>query len=181
MKSADRCAAALVVVLSLGGCANAPAIMSKPVEAVREAVASTTQGAAAASASVAAAVVPDKPVDVQAQRDFDAAKTALAAGRTADAERGFRELAAKHPQLGGAHANLGLIHRNAGRHAESVAALEAAVKASPRQAAYFNQLGVSCATTASSPRRARPTRARSSSTPTMPTRTSTWACCSTSI
>jgi Flp pilus assembly protein TadD len=33
--------------------------------------------------------------------------------------------------------------RNAGKHDESVAALERAVKASPRQPAFWNQLGVS--------------------------------------
>ncbi len=68
---------------------------------------------------------------------------ALRAGRTADAERGFRELIARHPELGGAHANLGLMLRNAGKHDESIAALEQAVKVSPKQPVFFNQLGVS--------------------------------------
>lgn len=133
MRSAERCAT-LVLLALLGACASTPPAVVKPVEAVQQAVAGATQ-------TVTAAV--QTPVDAQAQRDFDAAKAALRAGRTADAERGFRQLAAQHPQLGGAHANLGLMLRSAGKHDESVAALERAVQVSPRQPAFWNQLGVS--------------------------------------
>lgn len=133
-------AVAAFTLMLLGGCASAPPAASKPVDAVPQVV---QQAVAGASQAVAAAVMPDKPVETQAERDFEAAKAALRAGRTADAERGFRELAARHPELGGAQANLGLIHRNAGRHDESVAALERAVQASPRQPAFWNQLGIS--------------------------------------
>lgn len=138
MKYAEAVAA--FALMLLGGCANAPPVARKPVDAVPQAV---QQAVAGASQAVAAAVMPDTPVEPQAEREFEAAKAALRAGRTADAERGFRELAARHPELGGAQANLGLIHRNAGRHDESVAALERAVKAGPRQPAFWNQLGVS--------------------------------------
>ena len=123
-----------------GGCASAPEVVKKPVEAVQQVVTSVTT----AASNAGAAAVPEAPVDPEAQRAFDSARAALRAGRTADAERGFRDLAAKHPELGGAHANLGVILRNAGKHDESIAALERAVKASPRQPVYFNQLGVSC-------------------------------------
>jgi len=138
MRSAEQLLAVGVLAV-LGGCASAPEVVKKPVEAVQQAV----SGAATAAVNAAAAVVPDKPIDPEAQRAFDSARAALRAGRTADAERGFRDLAAKYPDLGGAHANLGLILRNAGKHDESVAALERAVKASPRQPVFFNQLGVS--------------------------------------
>lgn len=127
--------AALLSAALLAGCASAPAVISKPVEAVQQAVTTVT--------TAAVAVVPEAPIDPQAQRDFDAAKASLRAGRTADAERQFRELAAKHPDLGGAHANLGVILRGQGKHDESIAALERAVKASPKQPVFFNQLGVS--------------------------------------
>jgi tetratricopeptide (TPR) repeat protein len=128
------------VCVVVSACASAPEVVNKPVETVQRAV----NGVTAAAANAAAAVVPDMPIDPQALQAFEAAKAALRAGRTADAERGFRDLAAKHPELGGAHANLGVILRNAGKHDESIAALERAVKASPRQPVYFNQLGVSC-------------------------------------
>jgi tetratricopeptide (TPR) repeat protein len=131
MRSVER-ALALVALAALGACASAPPVVSKPVEVVQQAVVATV-----------AAVVPDKQIDPQAQRAFDVARADLRAGRTAEAERGFRDLAARHPELGGAHANLGLILRNAGKHDESIAALEQAVKASPKQPVFFNQLGVS--------------------------------------
>jgi tetratricopeptide (TPR) repeat protein len=138
MRSAEH-VLALAVLAVLGGCASAPEAVKKHVEAVQQAV----SGAATAATNAAAAVVPEKPVDPEAQRAFDNARSALRAGRTADAERGFRDVAARYPDLGGAHANLGLILRNAGKHDESVAALERAIKASPRQPVFFNQLGVS--------------------------------------
>jgi tetratricopeptide (TPR) repeat protein len=133
MRSAEL--AALLAAALLAGCASKPAVTEKPVEAVQQAVASAS--------NAVAAVVPETPVDPQAQREFDAAKASLRAGRTADAERQFRDVAAKHPELGGAHANLGVILRGQGKHDESIAALERAVKASPRQPTFYNQLGVS--------------------------------------
>jgi tetratricopeptide (TPR) repeat protein len=132
MKSASH---AIVVAMVVAGCASAPEIVKKPVEVVQQ--------AAAATVATVAAVVPEKPIDPQAQRAFDAARADLRAGRTAEAERGFRDVAARYPDLGGAHANLGLIYRNAGKLDESIAALEAAVKASPKQPVFLNQLGVS--------------------------------------
>lgn len=134
MKFAEVCTV-MALLASLGGCASAPPV------AVVNSIDVVPQAVAAAVQTVAAATEP--PVDAQAQRDFEAAKAALRAGRTADAEYGFRRLVAQYPQLGGAHANLGLMLRNAGKVDESVAALERAVKASPRQSAFWNQLGVS--------------------------------------
>jgi Flp pilus assembly protein TadD len=137
MRYVERIAAPLLLSM-LAACANAPALVDKPAAAV--------QPAAIAVATTAAAVVPaatEAPVNPEAQRAFDAARAALRAGRMADAERGFRDLIAKHPELGGAHANLGLILRNAGRHDESIAALEQAVNVNPKQPVFYNQLGVS--------------------------------------
>jgi tetratricopeptide (TPR) repeat protein len=133
MRSAERLMT-LALLAILGACASAPAVVQKPVEAVQQVV---------AVVAAAVPVVTETPVDPQAQRAFDAARAHLRADRTADAERGFRDVIARHPELGGAHANLGLILRNAGKHDESVAALEQAVKAGPKQAVFYNQLGVS--------------------------------------
>jgi tetratricopeptide (TPR) repeat protein len=137
MRSVERLTA-LAAALLLGACASAPEVVKKPVEAVQQAV-------SAAATTVAAAVpaVTEAPVPADAQRAFDAARAQLKAGRTADAERGFRDLIARHPELGGAHANLGLILRNAGKHDESIAALEQAVKVSPKQPVFHNQLAIS--------------------------------------
>lgn len=128
----------LALLALLGACASAPPVIQKPVEAVQQAVSTAANAVAAAVPAVSEA-----PVPAEAQRAFDAARAQLRAGRSAEAERGFRELAAKYPELGGAHANLGLILRNAGKHDESIAALEQAVKVSPKQPLFHNQLGVS--------------------------------------
>jgi tetratricopeptide (TPR) repeat protein len=137
---------AALALLALSGCASVTEAVKKPVEAVQQAIAAvpapTPAASAAAAAPVKAAPAP-VAVSADAQRSFDAAKAALRAGRTADAERAFRDLATRHPELGGAHANLGLILRNAGKHDESVAAMEKAVKASPSQPVFQNQLGLS--------------------------------------
>ncbi len=129
-----KTALAVSALTLLGACASAPAVVQKPVEAVQQVV---------AVVAAAVPVVTEAPVDPQAQRAFDAARAHLRAGRTAEAERGFRDVIAKHPELGGAHANLGLILRNAGKHDESIAALEQAVKVSSKQPVFHNQLGVS--------------------------------------
>jgi tetratricopeptide (TPR) repeat protein len=127
--------------------APAPAASAPAPEATRAAAAPSAASAAAAAAPVTAPVVVtpvimETPVDPQAQTSFDQARRALRAGRVDDAERAFRALADKHPELGGAQANLGLIYRQAGKLPEAVAAMEKAVKASPRQAVFHNQLGI---------------------------------------
>jgi tetratricopeptide (TPR) repeat protein len=124
---------ALALLTALGACASAPEVVKKPVEAAQQVV----------TTAVAAVTPAEAPVNPQAQAAFDAARAHLRAGRLAEAERGFRDVIAKHPELGGAHANLGLILRNAGKHDESIAALEQAVKVSPKQPVFHNQLGVS--------------------------------------
>ena len=149
MRSVESRGSALLAglaLLALSGCASVTEAVKKPVEAVQQAMAAApapTPAASAATAAPAKAVPAPVAVSADAQRAFDAAKAALRAGRTADAERAFRDLATRYPELGGAHANLGLILRNAGKHDESVAAMEKAVKASPSQPVFQNQLGLS--------------------------------------
>jgi Flp pilus assembly protein TadD len=132
----------------LGGCAllNSPfeaAPAPAPAPVVAAAPAPAPAPAAAAPAPVARELPRAVAVDPAAQRAFEQARAAMAAGRIAEAERGFKALTQSHPELGGPHANLGILHRNAGRFVESVAALEKAVELNPDQPLYFNQLGVS--------------------------------------
>jgi tetratricopeptide (TPR) repeat protein len=96
----------------------------------------------AKSAPATQAAKPMPPVRPAAQKAFDAARQALAAGRAADAERGFVALTKSDPDLSGPYANLGLIYRQAGKTAEATAALEKAVRLSPDSAELCNQLGV---------------------------------------
>ena len=85
---------------------------------------------------------PPPPVDAATRASFDEAVRMLRGNRLPEAERAFKALAERQPDLAGVHANLGLIHRKAGRLEESAAELQLAVKLSPKQASYHNQLGI---------------------------------------
>lgn len=145
MRSAERVALVGALVL-LGGCST----VSRPLEAIKEAVASVPLPGSAASAP-AAAPTPAlsqggreslAPVAAGTQRAFDDAVRLLKAGRVDEAERGFKALVQSNPELGGPHANLGLIYRRAGKLPEAATQGEEAIKASPQQAAFWNQLGI---------------------------------------
>ena len=75
-------------------------------------------------------------------RVFDASVRALQQGHAAEAERGFLSLTKTNPELGGPHANLGIIYRRADKIAQAVSELEFAVRDSPLQPVYWNQLGI---------------------------------------
>jgi tetratricopeptide (TPR) repeat protein len=128
-----------VAAVALAGTVR-PAFAATPAS-----VAGTSAGTSAgtpASAPRAASAPALPPVDPAVQGAYDAAIASLRAGRTADAERALRALAASHPELGGVHANLGLIDRQAGRLDASASELETAVKLSPDQPAFLNQQGI---------------------------------------
>jgi len=124
------------------GEALTPASAASAPEPARAATAPSPAASATAAAAVIVPMVVEAPVDAQAQAAFDQARRALRAGRIDDAERGFRALADKHPELGGAQANLGIIYRQQGKLPEAVAAMEKAVKSSPNQPVFHNQLGI---------------------------------------
>ena len=143
MRFADtlqRHAALTLLCAALAGCSVLPAALTGGSD-TPAAVRSATAAASAPKAAVARAE-PDRPVNPAAQRAFDAARSALRAGRTEEADRGFRALAQSNPELGGAHANLGVIYRQAGKLPDAVTALETAVRVSPQQPVFFNQLGI---------------------------------------
>ncbi|QTN23599.1 tetratricopeptide repeat protein [Rhizobacter sp. AJA081-3] len=137
---------AVAALAALAGCSTLgdgfKAIQDTVVTPVAKAITPAAPASAASAAAAPAPVKVEAPVPPAAQRSFDEALRALRAGRTDDAERGFKALAQSNPELGGPHANLGVIYRNAGKLPESAAALERAVKASPEQPVYFNQLGI---------------------------------------
>jgi Flp pilus assembly protein TadD len=148
MRSVERLTQAALLALAtlaIGGCAS----VAEPLKSMQQAVAGTFSSSPSASASSpaaakpAAAVVAEAPVSPAVQRAFDDAARALRAGRTEEAERGFRAIAQSNPQLGGPHANLGLIFRQAGKLPEAASEFELAVKLNPGQPIYWNQLGVS--------------------------------------
>jgi Flp pilus assembly protein TadD len=143
MRFADalyRPAALTLLCAALAGCGSLPAALTGRSD-TPAAAASATAAASAPQAAVARSEA-ERPVSPAAQRAFDDARRALRAGRTDDAERGFRALAQSNPELGGAHANLGVIYRQAGKLPEAVTELETAVRVSPQQPVFFNQLGI---------------------------------------
>jgi len=133
-----------VAALSVGvaGCATVMELKDKVMPASDTAAAAPAGAASAARPAAAAVVVNDTPLSPAVQRAFDDAVRAQRAGKTADAERGYRALMQSNPELGGPHANLGVIYRGAGKLAESAAELEQAVKLNPQQPIYLNQLGI---------------------------------------
>lgn len=125
-----------VALIACAGCVSLETPPPVPVSAP----VSPMPPAPAASDSTAPATAAAVPPNVQ--REFDAARRALAAKRFDEAERGFLALTKAHPEFGGPFVNLAIVYRHAGKHAESIAALERAVLANPQQPAYYNQLGI---------------------------------------
>lgn len=146
MRSAERLVRIAGLVAASAMLAACAAFGDKAVSPAPAAPADAKATPAAAAAKEAAATAVAKPepppVNPTVQRAFDSARQALAAGRSAEAERGFVALAKSNPELSGPYANLGLIHRQAGKTTEAVNALEQAVQLSPQRAELHNQLGV---------------------------------------
>lgn len=162
MRSAEPRAAflALVMALLLSGCSLLPARLlpgssaqeteaaAAPDQAASAPVAVAQASAAAplpAASASAAAVSAPAPVSAETQQAYDEALRQLRAGRHAEAERALRTLAkaqTPHAPLAGVHANLGLALRQAGKHADSLAALEQAAKLNPQQPQIQNELGI---------------------------------------
>jgi tetratricopeptide (TPR) repeat protein len=145
MLSADwRCALAVLGAVGLAGCSSVSLAPAQTVVAPAAPAASAQAPAKPAGPGPKVlAEATTSPVPAAAQSAYDEALRALRAGRTEEAERGLRAMTQKYPGLGGPHANLALVHRRAGRLNEAVAEFENAVKASPRQPVFFNQLGIS--------------------------------------
>ncbi|HXW65219.1 MAG TPA: tetratricopeptide repeat protein [Burkholderiaceae bacterium] len=105
-----------------------------------------TAAAAGSSNTGGAAALPNADLAPQLSPDvlraFDTSLRALQQGRLSDAERGFLALTRSNPELGGPHANLGIIYRRAGKIAQAISELEFAVRDSPGQPVYWNQLGI---------------------------------------
>ena len=141
MQSVDRlirfvCFAAACAALAACSMFGDKPATGAPAEA--KAAPATATGKEPAAVAVKPEVLPISP----AQRAFDTARQAQAAGRTADAERGYVALTKSDPELAGPYANLGLIYRQAGKTPEAVAALERAVQLSPQRPDLHNQLGI---------------------------------------
>lgn len=114
--------------LLLSGCGSAP----------------TTSGSTGSKSDAEqAGAVPDEPVlPPEAVRQFDRAVTLMSSGDLAQAEQGFRALAAAYPAYSGPLLNLGILHAKAGKLDEAEKAIRDAIARNGNNAAAFNQLGI---------------------------------------
>ncbi len=139
-----RAAALSVLAAGVAGCATLDELKDKVLPGANASAPASPSAVASApvAARQSALAVNETPLSPAAQRAFDDAVRAQRAGKVVDAERGYRALAQSNPELGGPHANLGVMLRAAGKLSESATELEQAVKLSPAQPVYLNQLGI---------------------------------------
>ena len=137
-----RTVSVIAVSTILAACAMLDETPASPHSTAPADVKSATAAKTAKDAAVPATVKPETPVSPAVQRAFDGARQALAAGRTAEAERAFVALTKSNPELAGPYANLGVIYRQAGKSVDAIARLEKAVQLSPHHAELHNQLGI---------------------------------------
>jgi tetratricopeptide (TPR) repeat protein len=118
------CAAAL-----LAGCSSTPRHASSDAQ--------ETQVAAVPGAPAPAAAVPE-----QAAQQYAQALQMVKAGRTADAELGFKQVSTAYPEFAGPQVNLGLLYLHDARLAEAESAFKAALDRNPADAVAGNELGI---------------------------------------
>ena len=135
----------LATVLASGcvslGLEKGPTEASKEVEPK----ASSTAPTATKTPAVPSAEVPpklEKVISVELRQQFSKAVSAMKAGRTDEAQRGFLQVAQADPELSGPHVNLGAIYLANNKLPEAMKELEKATQLNPKQATAFNLLGV---------------------------------------
>jgi Flp pilus assembly protein TadD len=99
-------------------------------------------GPAGKAATSTKPVKIEPPVSAESRQLYEQALAALAAGRVAEAERGFLALTLRDPGLAGPHANLGMVYARTNRNALAIESLRQAIKLNPERAAYHNELGL---------------------------------------
>lgn len=130
--AADSHPAGATGAASVGGAAPAPAVPSAP----------GTVPAKAGAAVVLGAPANDAPIPERAAQQYADALKLMRAGRSADAELEFKQLAAAYPQFAGPEANLGLIYLQSSRLTDAEAAFKAALERNPANAMAANEMGI---------------------------------------
>lgn len=82
------------------------------------------------------------PIPARASQQFADALNLMKAGRDAEAETQFKELAAAYPQLAGPQVNLGLLYLKDSHLPEAENAFKAALERNPADAIAGNELGI---------------------------------------
>src|SRR5271168_1796945 len=103
-----------------------------------------TGNVAGSATGNATAAAPGEPIPVPARaaQQYDQAVQLMKAGRNADAELEFKQLAIGYPQFAGPQLNLGLLYMRDSRLPEAEKAFKAAVELSPNNPVAGNELGI---------------------------------------
>jgi len=124
----------------LAACQSTPRDRS-PI-APHEGSADDSGKASTASPGGGAAAANTAPVPAQAAQAYADALKLMKAGRTADAELSFKQIAVTYPQFAGPEVNLGLLYLQGGHLPEAETAFKAALERNPANAVAGNELGI---------------------------------------
>ena len=171
---------------------EAPREVVAPAAATRGARrgrASDTCGAASAVANAAAprersrcrGDASREPVPEAAAAAYQRALAAMRAESWLEAELELEQLTLEHPSYPGPHVNLALVYLHDARRDDAREALERALALEPGHAAANTQLGILLREEGKFAEAEQRIAARSPPIPSTRLRTTTWACCSTSI
>jgi tetratricopeptide (TPR) repeat protein len=81
-------------------------------------------------------------VDPKIAAAYDAALSAMRAGKTAQAEKALQQLTAQYPNYSGPQANLGILYFHENKMEEAKSAFEASLKINPKNVVSLNHLGI---------------------------------------
>jgi hypothetical protein len=119
-----------------------PAPSVAPAPATRAATSAPAGGTANPTApGVAAGVSAHPQVSPAARADFDRVVGYMRAGKTAEAELGFKQLSLQYPQFAAPLVNLAILQRNAGHLEQAEETLKSAVAHERGSAVAWNELG----------------------------------------
>jgi tetratricopeptide repeat protein len=112
----------------------------RPAAAAPAAPAPATRAATAAP-GVAAGVSAHPQVSPAARADFDRVVSYMRAGKTVEAQLGFKQLSLQYPQFAAPLVNLGILQRNDGHLEQAEETLKSAVAHERGSAVAWNELG----------------------------------------
>src|ERR1700724_769403 len=119
----------------------APAAAPAPAPATRAASAAPAAGTANPTAPGVAAGSAHPQVSPAARADFDRVVSYMRAGKTVEAELGFKQLSLQYPQFAAPLVNVAILQRNGGHLDQAEETLKSAVAHERGSAVAWNELG----------------------------------------
>jgi lipoprotein NlpI len=118
-----------------------PAAAPSAAPATRAATAAPAAGTANPTAAGVAAGSAHPQVSPAARADFDRVVSTMRAGKTVEAELGFKQLSLQYPQFAAPLVNVAILQRNAGHLEQAEETLKSAVAHERGSAVAWNELG----------------------------------------